>query len=110
MGSNPTRAALFFRSFFSSEKKELFGLVAFPFFLFIEKSFHVHADLATLEWPVDTPSQNPGENTACVCVCVHACVRVFASISGVCVCVCVCVCCVCVCVHTCTHMHAYGTL
>ena len=37
MGSNPTRAALFF----SSEKKELFGLVAFPFFLFIEKSFHV---------------------------------------------------------------------
>ena len=37
VGSNPTRAALFF----SSEKKELFGLVAFPFFLFIEKSFHV---------------------------------------------------------------------
>ena len=33
----PTRAALFF----SSEKKELFGLVAFPFFLFIEKSFHM---------------------------------------------------------------------
>ena len=33
-----TRAALFF----SSEKKELFGLVAFPFFLFIEKSFHVY--------------------------------------------------------------------
>ena len=31
------RAALFS----SSEKKELFGLVAFPFFLFIEKSFHV---------------------------------------------------------------------
>ena len=28
-------------SFFFSEKKELFGLVAFPFFLFIEKSFHV---------------------------------------------------------------------
>ena len=28
------------RFFFSSEKKELFGLVAFPFFLFIEKSFH----------------------------------------------------------------------
>ena len=27
-------------SFFFSEKKELFGLVAFPFFLFIEKSFH----------------------------------------------------------------------
>ena len=27
--------------FFFSEKKELFGLVAFPFFLFIEKSFHV---------------------------------------------------------------------
>ena len=26
--------------FFSSEKKELFGLVAFPFFLFIEKRFH----------------------------------------------------------------------
>ena len=39
MGSNPTRAALFF----SSEKKELFGLVAFPFFLFIEKSFHAQA-------------------------------------------------------------------
>ena len=38
VGSNPTRAALFF----SSEKKELFGLVAFPFFLFIEKSFHVY--------------------------------------------------------------------
>ena len=37
VGSNPTRAALFF----FSEKKELFGLVAFPFFLFIEKSFHV---------------------------------------------------------------------
>ena len=37
VGSNPTRAALFsFR-----RKKELFGLVAFPFFLFIEKSFHV---------------------------------------------------------------------
>ena len=35
VGSNPTRAALFsFR-----RKKELFGLVAFPFFLFIEKSF-----------------------------------------------------------------------
>ena len=33
VGSNPTRAALFF----SLEKKELFGLVAFPFFLFIEK-------------------------------------------------------------------------
>ena len=33
VGSNPTRAALF------SPKKELFGLVAFPFFLFIEKSF-----------------------------------------------------------------------
>ena len=31
MGSNPTRAALFF----FSEKKELFGLVALPFFLFI---------------------------------------------------------------------------
>ena len=29
------------RFFFFSEKKELFGLVAFPFFLFIEKSFHV---------------------------------------------------------------------
>ena len=29
-------------SFFFSEKKELFGLVASPFFLFIEKSFHVH--------------------------------------------------------------------
>ena len=27
--------------FFFSEKKELFGLVAFPFFLFIENSFHV---------------------------------------------------------------------
>ena len=38
MGSNPTRAAIFF----SSEKKELFGLVAFPFFLLIEKSFHVN--------------------------------------------------------------------
>ena len=37
VGSNPTRAALFF----FSEKKELFGLVAFPFFLIIEKSFHV---------------------------------------------------------------------
>ena len=37
VGSNPTRAALFF----FSEKKELFGLVAFPFFLFIGKSFHV---------------------------------------------------------------------
>ena len=34
---DPTRAVLFF----SSEKKEFFGLVAFPFFLFIEKSFHV---------------------------------------------------------------------
>ena len=44
MGSNPTRAALFF----SSEKKELFGLVAFPFFLFIEKSFHVEARKAQL--------------------------------------------------------------
>ena len=41
VGSNPTRAALF--SF--SEKKELFGLVAFPFFLFIEKSFHVITQL-----------------------------------------------------------------
>ena len=30
MGSNPTRAAFFF-----SEKKELSGLVALPFFLFI---------------------------------------------------------------------------
>ena len=39
VGSNPTRAALF------SEKKELFGLVAFPFFLFIEKSFHVITQL-----------------------------------------------------------------
>ena len=28
-------------SFFFSEKKDLFRLVAFPFFLFIEKSFHV---------------------------------------------------------------------
>ena len=38
VGSNPTRAALFsFR-----RKKELFGLVAFPFFLFIEKSFHMN--------------------------------------------------------------------
>ena len=27
------------------EKKELFGLVAFPFFLFIEKSFHVITQL-----------------------------------------------------------------
>ena len=36
VGSNPTRTALFsFR-----RKKELFGLVAFSFFLFIEKSFH----------------------------------------------------------------------
>ena len=33
VGSNPTRAAL------------LFGLVAFPFFLFIEKSFHVITQL-----------------------------------------------------------------
>ena len=41
VGSNPTRAALFF----FSEKKELFGLVAFPFFLFIEKSFHVITQL-----------------------------------------------------------------
>ena len=40
VGSNPTRAAFFF-----SEKKELFGLVAFPFFLFIEKSFHVITQL-----------------------------------------------------------------
>ena len=32
-------------SFFFSEKKELFGLVAFPFFLFIEKSFHVITQL-----------------------------------------------------------------
>ena len=38
VGSNPTRAALF--SLFSfRRKKELFGLVAFPFFLFIEKRF-----------------------------------------------------------------------
>ena len=37
VGSNPTRAALFF----FLEEKELFGLVAFPFFLFIDKSFHV---------------------------------------------------------------------
>ena len=37
VGSNPTRAG--------SEKKELFGLVAFPFFLFIEKSFHVITQL-----------------------------------------------------------------
>ena len=41
VGSNPTRAALFF----FSEKKELFGLVAFPFFLFIEKSFHVYSQV-----------------------------------------------------------------
>ena len=41
VGSNPTRAALFF----FSEKKELFGLVAFPFFLFIGKSFHVSTQL-----------------------------------------------------------------
>ena len=41
VGSNPTRAALFSFAFFFSEKKELFGLVASPFFLFIEKSFHV---------------------------------------------------------------------
>ena len=32
-------------SFFFSEKKELCGLVAFPFFLFIEKSFHVITQL-----------------------------------------------------------------
>ena len=32
-------------SFFFSEKKELFGLVASPFFLFIEKSFHVITQL-----------------------------------------------------------------
>ena len=31
---------LFGEKRFFSEKKELFGLVAFPFFLFIEKSFH----------------------------------------------------------------------
>ena len=34
-----------YSSFFFSEKKELFGLVAFPFFLFIEKSFHVITQL-----------------------------------------------------------------
>ena len=34
MGSNPTRAAFFFL-----EKKELFGLVALPFFLFIGLEF-----------------------------------------------------------------------
>ena len=38
MGSNPTRAALFF----FSEKKELFGLVALPFFLFIGLEFSCH--------------------------------------------------------------------
>ena len=38
VGSNPTRAALFFFS-------EMFGLVAFPFFLFIGKSFHVSTQL-----------------------------------------------------------------
>ena len=32
-------------SFFFSEKKELFGLVASPFFLVIEKSFHVITQL-----------------------------------------------------------------
>ena len=47
VGSNPTGAALF-SSFFSSEKKELFGLVAFPFFLFIEKSFHAKLKLYKL--------------------------------------------------------------
>ena len=60
---------------------------------------HVHAELATLEWPVDKPSQNPGENTACVCVCVHACACVCLQVLVVCVCVCVCVCVVCVCAH-----------
>ena len=29
---------------------------------------HVHAELATVEWPVDKPSQNPGENSGTVCV------------------------------------------
>ena len=37
VGSNLTRAA--------EKKKELFVLVAFPFFLFIEKSFHVITQL-----------------------------------------------------------------
>ena len=39
-------------SFFFSDKKELFGLVAFPFFLFIEKSFHVITQLGVwrLRW------------------------------------------------------------
>ena len=32
-------------SFFFSEKKELFGLVASPFFLFIVNSFHVITQL-----------------------------------------------------------------
>ena len=66
--------------FFFSEKKELFGLVAFPFFLFIEKSFHVCVQACV-----------------CTCICVYVCVCASA-----CVRTCVRVC---ACVHTCVNVY-----
>ena len=72
VGSNPTRAALF-SLLFSSEKKELFGLVAFPFFLFIEKSFHVGIFIQAITKSATNCVYEymlEGRWKDCVCVCV----------------------------------------
>ena len=56
MGSNPTRAALFF----FLEKKELFGLAALPFFLFI--GLRVSCDYSTwsvMSLVVELPRSTP---------------------------------------------------
>ena len=44
-------------SFFFSEKKELFGLVAFPFFLFIGGSFHEEPKAAKERVVAQVPSK-----------------------------------------------------
>ena len=74
MGSNPTRAALFF----SSEKKELFGLV-----LFIEKSFHAITQLGVWRlWWFNYPSPLLEVELESTCLSGQGCAFIYLACSG----------------------------
>ena len=82
-------------SFFFSEKKELFGLVALPFFLFIGLRVFMCTCMHCI----------------CVCTCVHICMYVSVHVYlYACMCLYMCTCmhvcvCTCVCVRVCVRAY-----
>ena len=84
----------------------MFGLVASPFFLFIEKSFHVCADMDSYIQSLDSMCVHLRQYvrvfaTVCTCICDSMCVhlrqyvRAFATV------------CACICDSMCVHLRQY---